>query len=468
MNSAKAMSLLSLTGCAALDRYFEIEKSEYSKEVLVFGAGISGLCTAYFLKKNGVPYRVFEGSNRVGGRILSQRFPLPIGSIDLGARYIDSMDHDLSELVKDMNLELEEVPMGKDAYFFCMNKEIVTYKSLLTAHSATLKSWNRELARVRKLSDQLSQDPKNDAIIDEIQSYNRVSFADILNDSKLDFKGRFIFKNWTEMHLQKKIADISYLEWLYQLEKLTLASKKMFLPNGLTQFVDILSQRVSGVIPNYNLQLESKLLEIHRSQDSWVCHIQTKEGLKKLSSPFVVLALPFNQLKFIKGIENVFTNKEFRDSLNQAQFKTHYRVVFRSHQKSSKENGMYYFFETNRFHINKEDFVYTLDVDKAVDQTDVTVMKNQMSAVFGVKDFEEVNFYSWTQNPQINGSDLKVNSASLLTIKQAYLETWERMTLQLAGDYLISPENANLNDCVKTASNASRYLTQLILEKDWS
>ncbi len=468
VNSAKALSVLSLTGCAALDRYFEIEKSDYSKEVLIFGGGLSGLSAAYFLKKNGIPYRIFEGSNRLGGRVLSQRFPAPITSIDLGARYLDSMDQEVIELIKEMNVDLEDAPFQKNSHFFCMNKEVMSYQSVLSAYSATVKSWNKELARVRKLTDQLAQDPYFEDVISGLTAYDKISFADILSDSKLDFKGRAIFKSWAEIHFQKKTVDISYLEWLYHFEKLTLTSKKMYIPNGMSQFVDIMSQRVSGVIPNYSMQLDSKLVEISRQKDRWVCHIQTKEGLKKLSSPFVILALPFNQIKYVKGIDQVFTNKDFKDAIFQAQFKSHYRIVFKTVTKSTKENGDYYFFESNKFKVTKEDHVFTIDLENPVEHGDINTMKNQMATVFGVKDFEEINFYSWSQHPQINGSELKLNPKTLLAIKRAYLENWDRMTLQLVGDYLGYSVGSSLNDCVKSAHRASKNLTTLVLEKDWT
>lgn len=468
VNTAKALSVLSLTGCAALDRYFEIEKSDYSKEVLIFGGGVSGLSAAYFLKKNGVPYRIFEASSRMGGRVLSQRFPPPVTSIDLGARYVDSMDQDVIELIKEMNVDIEEAPVQKNAHFFCMNRDVMSYKSILSAYSSTTKAWNRELARIRKFSDQLVDDPYNQEIINSLTAYDKISLSDIINDSKLDFKGRSIFKNWAEIHFQKKTTEVSFLEWLYYFEKLTLSGKKMYLPNGMNQFVDILSQRVSGVIPNYNLQMDCKLVEINRSQDRWVCHIQTKDGLKKLSSPFVILALPFNQLKFVKGIENVFTNIDFKNAISQGQFKSHYRFVYKTNQKSPKENGDYYFFETHKYKVAKEDYVFTIDMEMAPEQSDLGVVRSQLASVFGIKDFEEINFYSWTQRSQVNGSELKLNPNTLLSIKKAYLENWDRMTLQLVGDYLISPEGANLNDCVKSARRASRRLTTQVLEKEWT
>lgn len=468
LNSAKAVSLLGLTGCAALDRYFEIEKSDYSKEVLIFGGGISGLCTAYMFKKNGIPYRVFEGANRIGGRILSQRFPDPIGGIDLGARYVDSMDHAIVELIKEMNIDLEEAPFLKNSHFFCLNKDVVPYKTLLSAQMATIKAWNKELATIRRLTDALPGDRGDLPVLNELRVYDKVAFADILNDSKMDFKSRSMFKAWAEIHFQKKVTDISYLEWLYFFEKITLSGKKMYFPGGLSQLVDIMGQRVSGVIPNYNMQLESRLVEISRNKDRWVCHIRTREGLKKLSSPFVVLALPFNQLKHIKGIETVFTDNDFLASIKQAQFKSLYRIVLKSSQKSIRDNGSYVFFESSQFSVTKENLFYTVDSQAPIDWATLAMLKGQMTSIFGVKDFEDVNAHSWTQTPWINGGDLKLTPQTMLVIKNVYSQNWDAMTLQLVGDYLYAPESPSLNECVRSAQRAAKNITALMLEKEWT
>ena len=343
---------------------------------------------------------------------------------------------------------------------------MVPFKTLVSNYPSILKAWNKEVVRVRKLTDQLPIEPRDDRLIADLETYDKIAFSDILNDSKLDFKGRFIFKNWAELQFQKKSTEISFLEWLYFLERFTMSGKKMYLPGGMSQFVDILGQRVSGVIPNYNLQVNTRLIEINRSKDKWLCTIQTKDGLKKLSAPFVVLALPFNQLKTIKGIENVFTNKEFKDALSTAQFKSHFRVVFKAKEKSTKENGTYYFFEPNKLQVIKDDFLYSIDTDQLIEVAGLAPIKNQIAQLFGIKDLEEINVYSWSQIPQINGSELKLGSNTLIPVKAAYFENWQHMSLQLVGDYLISPDHANLNDCVRSGLRASKNLTALVQEKE--
>ena len=50
----------------------ELTRSE-NKTVVVIGGGISGLSTAFWLDRSGIPVRLFEASDRVGGVINTTR-----------------------------------------------------------------------------------------------------------------------------------------------------------------------------------------------------------------------------------------------------------------------------------------------------------------------------------------------------------------------------------------------------------
>ena len=45
------------------------ERKEYTKDIVVIGAGITGLTTAYWLKKGGKDVEVLEKEERFGGQI---------------------------------------------------------------------------------------------------------------------------------------------------------------------------------------------------------------------------------------------------------------------------------------------------------------------------------------------------------------------------------------------------------------
>jgi monoamine oxidase len=48
--------------------------SDYDADVIIVGAGVSGLRAAALLEESGVPYIILEGSDRIGGRLKSDTF----------------------------------------------------------------------------------------------------------------------------------------------------------------------------------------------------------------------------------------------------------------------------------------------------------------------------------------------------------------------------------------------------------
>ncbi len=65
-----------------------------SNPVVIVGAGAAGMAAAYTLRKSRIPFVLYEGSNRIGGRIFtSSKFNTDNQFIELGAELVDS-DHD--------------------------------------------------------------------------------------------------------------------------------------------------------------------------------------------------------------------------------------------------------------------------------------------------------------------------------------------------------------------------------------
>ena len=62
-------------------------------DVIVLGAGVSGLFAAAQLQQNGVDYVVLEASNRIGGRIKSAR--LGNNTVELGALWMHGENNPL-------------------------------------------------------------------------------------------------------------------------------------------------------------------------------------------------------------------------------------------------------------------------------------------------------------------------------------------------------------------------------------
>ncbi len=77
------------------------------RNIAVIGGGISGLCVAYWLKKEGFEVRLFERSDRVGGVITSERSDGFL--FDMGPNSALETSEVLKSLVRDLELEDQKV-----------------------------------------------------------------------------------------------------------------------------------------------------------------------------------------------------------------------------------------------------------------------------------------------------------------------------------------------------------------------
>jgi monoamine oxidase len=85
-------------------------------DVLIIGAGLSGLALAYYLKQKNVSVVIAEARDRIGGRILTKTNP-DAASVELGATWISESHHLIKNLLSDLDLELFEQEMGDTAIY---------------------------------------------------------------------------------------------------------------------------------------------------------------------------------------------------------------------------------------------------------------------------------------------------------------------------------------------------------------
>ncbi len=103
---AMAPPLLAATAQDARSMYARLTKT---RGVAVVGAGLAGLACANELTRLGVPAKVFEAAQRVGGRCWSARHLFPGQVAERGAEFIGSSHHAMQGYARALGLQLEVV-----------------------------------------------------------------------------------------------------------------------------------------------------------------------------------------------------------------------------------------------------------------------------------------------------------------------------------------------------------------------
>jgi monoamine oxidase len=84
--------------------------------IILIGAGLSGLLCAYRLKKEGIPFKILEARNRVGGRInteyLTDNTPVEMGATWFGNQHIH-----LKSLLDELGIQYFEQYMDGKVFF---------------------------------------------------------------------------------------------------------------------------------------------------------------------------------------------------------------------------------------------------------------------------------------------------------------------------------------------------------------
>ncbi|WP_026839729.1 flavin monoamine oxidase family protein [Gillisia sp. JM1] len=84
--------------------------------ILIIGAGLSGLLTAYRLKKEGIPFKILEARPRVGGRI-NTVYGKDNTPVEMGATWFGAQHTYLKALLEELEIEYFEQYMDGKVFF---------------------------------------------------------------------------------------------------------------------------------------------------------------------------------------------------------------------------------------------------------------------------------------------------------------------------------------------------------------
>jgi monoamine oxidase len=152
-------------------------------DIVIVGAGLSGLSTAYHAKKAGLTYILLEASPHIGGRIRSASYPEELqGEVGLEEIWEENPTLDI---IRELHIPLEKFVTvfssyqfgGKTLPFTQDSNESFLQSILSPTEYQTYQVWD---ARMAVLYAQLQKNPKDPALV-ELQ---KISFSDWVKQDK--------------------------------------------------------------------------------------------------------------------------------------------------------------------------------------------------------------------------------------------------------------------------------------------
>ncbi|WP_244831999.1 FAD-dependent oxidoreductase [Caballeronia sp. TF1N1] len=274
-----------------------ISLDRQSPRVAVVGAGLAGLNSAFFLKQAGCDVQIYEASDRVGGRVLTDVSGLQPGLVsELGGEFIDSSHVDMLALAEYLELplldiqRLSETAMS-DAYF--IRGQHYSEGDVVRAFADVAPQFAADIAR---LPDNINHWSQNDTAI----ALDRLSVAEYLD--RLGVSGWF-----------RELIDVAYLTE-YGLETgeqsslnlLTLigtdvksgfavfgeSDQRFKVIGGNEQITQALARKLESCI-----NLENRLVRMRRNDHDVSLTLDVTGSAHEVRVDGVVLALPFTLLR---------------------------------------------------------------------------------------------------------------------------------------------------------------------------
>lgn len=325
-------SALSVSACASLDRIFMGDSTNLKDDVVILGGGIAGLAAAYELKKNKIPFRVFEASSRLGGRIRSvqaggEGFP----SVDLGAEFFTSMHPQIMMLAKELNLEYEEIktPANLHPHFFYLRGKSVPLSDL----SRSIGQLNLELRKLRLkiFADQpvllTYANANNYPVAKEYDGMTAKQVIDSLADKKIDLDLLRLLELQIAQVFGVEASNVSALQFIATLDAegtSLISSQKTFkFSQGFSSLVEALDYRIQGVIPDYAVKMQRSLREIRRGIGSYELVFNTPKGVETYNARNVICTIPFSKLRDVRGLKELEFSPEKRELINKMSYGNH-------------------------------------------------------------------------------------------------------------------------------------------------
>jgi monoamine oxidase len=269
-------------------------------EVAIVGAGIAGLTAAWRLRQAGVPVRVYEASNRIGGRMFSLRDHFPDGQVmELGGELIDTDHVRIRALADELGIALDDLStddpsLGGDVWW--ANGREYTEAQIVNAFVPLAAAIERDLAALGE-GDITWSSPQNAEALDALSIDDWLRREGAQDWLRTLIEVAYATEMGLECDRQSALNLLTFIGTEAESFKIFGASDERFhVRGGNDLIVQALGEKLAGAI-----ELSSPLRALRReASGDYVLSV----GAREVRAKEVILALPFSTLRQVQlGLE---------------------------------------------------------------------------------------------------------------------------------------------------------------------
>ncbi|MDK1286208.1 flavin monoamine oxidase family protein [Pseudoalteromonas umbrosa] len=319
-------------------------RGEQEEEILILGAGISGLCAAYELAKQGVKYKILEARSRPGGRNETIRHGSVIEEFDrtsicdfsadrnlyfnVGPARISTQHKRVLSYCNEFSIPLEPlINDNRNTYFSFSPSHSLKSREVYASQRGLIAS---TLAKAidQNLTSHLIPNNQNQHMLEMLKSFGELddnfNFTSSTRAGVAQDSGTFTPEQGIEpTHFEELLQYIDKWKNRIHFEQSLHQQSVMLQPKGgMDKIVKGFTSRLPG-----NIRYNSKVLAIKRSTDGAEVTYENKHGrIKTITAEKVIVTLP---LTVLQDIEHDFSN-EISQEIQQAQYSSAGKIAFQS------------------------------------------------------------------------------------------------------------------------------------------
>jgi len=465
-----------LSACAQLDRAIVGDGANEVHSVLILGAGLSGLVAGRELKKMGVPFRIFEGSHRIGGRAYTlEDFNSASQSAELGGEWISEDDEFVLNLCRELKIQVDTLSSESRWPALFTEGKWSDAKTLLKS----LHALDYQILEKKYKQNDLFWD---DHSVEEF-------LADLKFTSETE---KLWIRRAVQLEWGADPGDISALAYLDRFGASPSGLKKILgrrikIQGGTQTLARAVYDKIAGVVPERFILFGHRLRAIRAKVSALELDFETEKGNFTIEARVVICTIPFSVLRNIRGIDYMDFSAEKIRAIKELSYGTHGKMVASFSEK----------FWHNKTEMWMGDFPsqWYWDSSLAPDLPAMSphvVLSAQIAGPGGKeiglhslqawkadlknmegngKEVHEENFQvmNWSKNPWSQGSVSCFRPKQVQLIASALPNSERRGTFIFAGEHTSLNSGGSMNGAiesgVRAALEASRFKAELAAPK---